>query len=124
MKFHEFVFGQVDRLAAVPDFRMSEAGRNELSDWLLEVSGGNLKHEYPNPATWVKNHDGARRIKTVIDECVEFSTPPGLFDIKTVWHRLYPPPNAHGNCPHCGGSGWVIVERGGVEGAKKCGAGR
>lgn len=120
MKFHEFVWDQVERLSVVPDFRMKEAGMTELADWLTEVSGGAINHEYPNTMAWVREYDGARRIRAVISECVEFEKPPGLSDVKMTWYRLFAPPNIHEHCSKCGGTGWVIVKRGEHEGAVKC----
>ena len=105
--FDQFALDQVERLGCVSDFRMSEAGRAEIASWLVDRSNG--------------DDAGKSRIRAVIDECVEFASAPGLADIKAVWYRLYPAESAHQKCGACGGTGYVIVERNGMEGAVKCG---
>lgn len=122
MTFNEFVNDQVSRLEAIPEFQMGDGGRKELAAWLMEVSGGNRmsKMVYSGAAHWLREHGGAQRIKAVIDECVEFTAPPGLADVKAVWYRMHPPQSSHARCEACRGTGYVIVERGGIEGAAKC----
>ena len=112
--------GQVERLDAVPGFRMSDTGRKELAAWLSTQSGVDHpeKHDH-SIGNWIKSNAGGR-IKAVMDECVEFTTPPGLADIKAVWYWLYPPISTHEKCGACGGTGWQIVNRAGKEGAVRC----
>jgi hypothetical protein len=120
MKFSEFVNQQVDRLDAVPHFCMSDTGRKELAGWLMGVGRPWDASMDVAVAKWIVEHPGAAKIKACIDECVEFPTPPSLSDIKAVWYRLYPPACAHEKCEACGGTGWKIVNRNGVEGAARC----
>lgn len=125
MKFNEFVNDQVSRLEAVPGFQMGDAGRKELAAWFTEVASGGTRHAWKDftrhsAAGFLQDSEACRRIKTVIDECVEFTTSPGLADVKAVWYRMYPPQASHASCSSCNGTGYVIVERGGIEGAAKC----
>lgn len=130
MKFVDFVNEQVSRLEAVPGFQMGDAGRKELAAWFIEKCGDGGASSSPNArcnrtgsAEWLREDQSARNIKAVIDECVEFATAPGLADVKAVWYRIYPPISSHARCGACNGTGYVIVEKGGVEGAAKCNSG-
>jgi hypothetical protein len=123
MTFNAFVSDQIARLEAIPGFQMGDGGRKELAGWLSDQGGAPLdraKYVRHSAAEFLRDSDLCRRIKAVIDECVEFSTPPGLSDIKAVWYRLYPPVSSHERCEHCNGTGYRIVKRGGVEGAARC----
>jgi hypothetical protein len=125
MKFSEFVNEQVARLEAIPGFQMGDAGRKELALWLMDTAEHTAEHvdmSQRPAARWIAQCPAAQRIKAVIDECVEFTTPPGLADIKAVWYRLYPPVSTHEKCGECGGTGWKIVKRGDAEGAVRCSA--
>lgn len=125
MKFHEFVSGQVERLGAIAEFvaKVNESGRTEITTWLISrADSWPEKHNtWSGPTEWVREFAPAAKIKSVIDECVGFSIPPGLSDIKAVWFRLCPPASPHEKCEICGGTGWVIVARSGNEGAQRCG---
>ena len=123
MTFNAFVSEQIARLEAIPGFQMGDGGRKELVNWLSDqgaTSVDRAKYIRSNAAEFLRDSDLCQRIKAVIDECVEFSTPPGLSDIKAVWYRLYPPVSSHERCAACNGTGYRIVERGGVEGAVRC----
>ena len=125
MTFNAFVSEQIARLEAIPGFQMGDGGRKELArDWLSgsrsHFGRSREVHTAGNAAEFLRDSDLCQRIKAVIDECVEFSTPPGLSDIKAVWYRLYPPVSSHERCAACNGTGYRIVERGGVEGAVRC----
>jgi hypothetical protein len=124
MTFNRFLNEQIDRMDAVPGFQMSDAGRKELALWLADQGSTPLdrrKFERGCVAEFLRDSDLCRRIKATLDECVEFTTPPGLSDIKAVWYRLYPPSRSHERCAVCDGTGYVIVRRGDAEGAKRCG---
>ena len=109
MKYKEFIAEQVDRLDAVPGFQMSDAGRLEVADWIMKESGG--AGTRATVSEWLREYEPARMIKAVIDEAVEWTTPPGLADLKTVWRRMYPPVNEQrANCQRCDGTGWIVVE--------------
>ena len=114
MKFDEFVVEQVERLGAIPEFvaKVTEGGRKEIVKWLTKEA------DEPTPARQrlgaserIHESPAAGRVKSVIDECVEFTAPPGLSDIKAVWRRLNPPLNEQREkCSRCGGTGWIVVQ--------------
>ena len=95
MTFNAFVDEQIARLEAIPGFQMGDGGRKEpFVNWLSDqgaTSVDRAKYIRSNAAEFLRDSDLCQRIKAVIDECVEFSKPPGLDDIKAVWYRLYPP---------------------------------
>ena len=109
MKFKEFVHEQVNRLDAIPGFQMSDAGRLEIAYWIAKESGGaGIRN---GAADWIRESEPARMVKSVLDEAVEWTTPPGLADLKATWIRLFPPlTEQRSNCERCEGSGWIVVE--------------
>lgn len=113
MNFADFVSEQLDRLGAISEWslRITEAGRREIAKWLYETANDPTpKRKRQGASEWLRESAAAQRVKSVIDECVEFETPPGLADIKAVWRRVNPPANeTRRNCQRCGGSGFIEV---------------
>lgn len=125
MKFTDFVVFQVDRLGAIAEFasKISEAGQREIAEWLLKAAAETKPdRKLGGGAEWLRESEAARQVRQVIDECVEFASPPSLADIAQVWRRLFPPLNeVRGNCEYCGGSGYRALEgEYGISGAYPC----
>lgn len=102
----EYIANQIARLEVFKDFRM------------MPVPG--LK-EYRR---WIENRVGdcdVGRLKSLIDECVMLEELPSLRDLSRIWESLYPPKaTAMTGCPYCTGTGFEIVEKDGVSGARRC----
>ena len=119
MTFREFVVDQISRLDALPrEFNMtfSEAYQRELRDWLERKAG-------MDPAaakrTWMED-SAAGRVRAVINAAIEEGALPTLPQLGAIWLRLYPE-RAWVTCANCRAlDGWVIVQRGGREGAERC----
>jgi len=114
MNFEEFATEQLDRLGCIQEWslKVSAAGQKEIVRWLLETANDPTpKRKRHSASEWLRESPAAQRIKAVIDECVEFETPPGLADIKAVWRRVNPPANeTRKSCQRCVGSGFIQVD--------------
>jgi hypothetical protein len=107
VSFRDYCASQIDRLGgAFPDFRFYKPGAvEELANWLEARANGDRA-----------------RASQLITEATEFADIPSIADLNAIWYRLFPAqtrePNP--NCPHCGGSGWEVITRGGAEGVIAC----
>ena len=114
MIFTEFVKQQVERLGSIADFSMkiSMPGQMEITEWLIAAANeSSMKRKRSGQAEWLRESEPARRVKAVIDECVEFESAPGLADIRAVWRRVNPPKEqARNECPRCQGTGFIVVD--------------
>lgn len=109
--FRDYCTYQIERLGgAFPDFRFYKSGAfEELVNWLDARAAGNRG-----------------RASALITEATELSQLPSIADLSVIWLRLFPPPpprEASPDCPHCNGSGWVIVTRNNCDGADRCACG-
>jgi hypothetical protein len=76
------------------------------------------RKEYRN---WIERHtNDAAKVTALVDECVSCDDLPTLAEMRDIWVRLYPPDRMNPFCEHCCGSGYEIIERMGIEGAKVC----
>jgi hypothetical protein len=100
----EFCAAQVQRLSLFRRFDFLEVtGRKEIRNWL--------------------ESKGERRpaITALMDAAVLLEELPTLAELTRIWIEQQPAPMvAKGDCPHCAGSGFEIVKRGELEGAKRC----
>ena len=104
MVTREFCASQILRLSGLPFYPVEDAAAFELLQALEEHT------------------DTAEHAKAVIDELLySCERCPIPADIRRVCLEKRPArPNGHEICARCGGSGWVIREVGGYEGAAKC----
>ncbi len=103
-----FCVDQIQRLSVFPRFDfIGTEGQRVLRDW-LERRGDDT------PET-------RAGIARLIDTAIELDQLPTPADLSRIWQEQHPPrATASYSCEYCQGSGWEIVERGGVSGALRC----
>jgi len=113
MTFREFVLEQMARLRAFAEFdaKVPADGQKEIRKWMEDRAKCDPKAVSASVMSWIQNDEAARRVKTVIDECLTFESLPDLRTMRAVWDRLFPPENVlRKSCGRCGGAGWVVVD--------------
>src|SRR5690349_14313326 len=111
MTFREFVTEQVGRLKAFAEFaqKVPEDGQKEIRRWIEERAGCDPKARSETVLSWLQTDEAARRVKTVIDECLTFDALPDLRTMRAVWDRMYPPDSQLRNgCRYCDGTGYRV----------------
>ena len=105
--FRQFCQAQIERLGgAFPNFQfLREDGVRELVDWLEAKSAGDVG-----------------TAMSFVTEICDFEERPSIATMNAVWLRMFPPvvKFAPPDCEHCAGTGWEVVQRGNVEGVKRC----
>ncbi len=97
------------------------AAQTEICNWF------EARADMPPSATrqsdlqWLQESIAARRVKGVIDDVMEGDMAPTMATIRAVWQRLHgKKETVNAECPECHGTGFQIVIRRGIEGARRC----
>lgn len=107
-EFRDYCADQIERLGgAFPEMRFYKRGAiEELVNWIEAKAAG----------------DEAKAAGVITEAC-ELSEIPKIADLNAIWTRLYVAPGiviASPDCQYCSGSGFEIIERRGIEAARKC----
>ena len=126
MKFSDYVTKRMEPFGAMkPPFGcMYDDMFAGLRDCLMELAQTGKDAQASSELAWAQTTAGSR-IKAVCNEGAEGEETPTLPVIRAIWKRLFPPDaelvKRREECQHCGGTGYVLVERNGHEGVQKCG---
>ena len=112
MTFKRFVADQCARMTSFDNFaKLPEAGRKEIVDWIFARAAEPDARLDRTEMDWLYHSTPAKKVKGLVDECLEFEAGPGIHEIKQVWNRLNPPANvAREECSRCNGTGWIEVQ--------------
>lgn len=123
MEFREFVTKRMDPFGGLkPPFGCQYDDMfPALRDALIDLSGEEPKVNQPSELAWIQTIPG-KRVAAVCAEAADLDECPTTPALKAIWHRLYPPVarNIHRADCACSGTGWLIVESRGIEGAARC----